>query len=260
MSIFEHDVRLVAQHIVEAQYFVAFTGAGISTASGIPDFRGPDGVWTRRDKGLPPKPLPKPITEMEPNVGHQVLVSMQNMGLLKFLISQNVDNLHLKSGIHPECIAELHGNSTLMKCIQCDARFSKREIGWVPEKHGRGYRHQTPHPTQPHCPHCQGRIISSIVNFEDPMPQKEMTAAEQHTLQCDLMLVIGSSLVVHPAAQFPQLAKTKSNPATLIILNAEPTPLDSLGELIIRKKLEHFLPPVLDVIKTLLAQPENDPI
>ena len=85
-----------------------------------------------------------------------------------------------------------------------------------------------------------------------------MTTSEEHTLQCDFMLVIGSSLVVHPAAQFPQLATTKSNPATLIILNAEPTPLDGLAELIIPDKLEHFLPQVLNEVKTLLTQPEND--
>jgi len=257
MSFSEHEVTVVAQQIVDARYLVAFTGAGISTASGVPDFRGPDGVWTRREKGLPPKPLSKPLEEMEPNVGHYVLVELQKMGLLKFLISQNVDNFHLKSGIRPELIAELHGNTTLMKCMACDTRFTKEEIGWVIEIHGRGYRYQPQHPKQPHCPQCRGRIISSVVNFNDPMPKKEMAAAERHTLRCDLMLVIGSSLVVNPAAQLPYLAKTKQDAAKLIILNAEPTPLDSLADLTINTKLEQFLPAVLTEIKKMLGHPEG---
>ena len=253
MSYSKHVVTVVAQQIVDAQYFVAFTGAGISTASGIPDFRGPDGVWTRREKGLPPKPLSKPLEEMEPNVGHYVLVELQDMGLLKFLISQNVDNLHLKSGIRPEILAELHGNTTLMKCMACDTRFTKEEIGWVTEIHGRGYRHHPQRSNQPHCPQCHGRIISSVVNFKDPMPQKETTAAELHSFRCDLMLVIGSSLVVYPAAQLPYLAKTKSDAAKLIILNAEPTPLDSIADLTINAKFEQFLPAVLIEIKKMFT-------
>jgi NAD-dependent SIR2 family protein deacetylase len=252
MSFSDHELpTIIAQKIVKSKHLVAFTGAGISTASGIPDFRGPDGVWTRRDKGLPPKPLSKPIEEMAPNLGHYFLVELQNMGLLKFLISQNVDNLHLKSGIRPEIIAELHGNTTLMKCIECDARFTKKEIGWSNASHGRGYRTSNPWPNQPHCPSCSGRIISSVVNFEDPMPEKEMRVSEQHTLQCDLMLVLGSSLVVHPAAQFPHLAKTKADPAELIILNAQPTPLDSLAEFTCDANLEQFLPAVLVQIRKI---------
>ncbi len=256
----EHELTtVVAQKITDSKYLVAFTGAGISTASGIPDFRGPDGVWTRRDKGLPPKPLNKPLEEMEPNLGHNGLVELQNMGLLKFLISQNVDNLHLKSGIQHEIIAELHGNTTIMKCIDCDARFTKEELRWSSEIYGRGYRTSPKSANQPPCQQCNGRIISSIVNFEDPMPEKEMKSSERHTLLCDLMLVIGSSLVVNPAAQFPHLAKTKSNPANLIILNAESTPLDAIADIIIDFKLEEFLPAVLAKVKHLLATTGNNP-
>ena len=104
----EEKLDLIAEWIANSKHLVAFTGAGISTESGIPDFRGPDGVWTRRDKGLPPPKMKKAWSEVGPNEGHMVLVELQNMGLLKFLITQNTDNLHRQSGIDPDKISELH--------------------------------------------------------------------------------------------------------------------------------------------------------
>ena len=116
----EEKIELAAEWIAKSKHFVAFTGAGISTQSGIPDFRGPDGVWTRRDKGLPPPKMKKAWSEIHPNEGHLVLLELQKMGLLKFLITQNTDNLHRQSGIYHDTISELHGNGTLMKCLSCD--------------------------------------------------------------------------------------------------------------------------------------------
>ena len=112
-------IQDLAQLLYEARYPVFFTGAGISTESGLPDFRGPDGVWTRRDGGLAPKPMKTSWDAVAPNSGHSAIVELQKMGKLKFLISQNVDNLHLKSGIRPEILAELHGNMTKMRCTRC---------------------------------------------------------------------------------------------------------------------------------------------
>ncbi|TET74475.1 MAG: hypothetical protein E3J43_09785, partial [Candidatus Heimdallarchaeota archaeon] len=125
----EKDVNDIVKMINESNYVVAFTGAGISTESGLSDFRGKDGIWTRKEKGLPPK-RGKHFDEVKPNAGHLALVALQDMGVLKFLISQNVDNLHLKSGIKPELIAELHGNYMFMRCIECDTRYKREEIGW----------------------------------------------------------------------------------------------------------------------------------
>ena len=109
-------IQTMALWLYEASHPVVFTGAGISTGSGLPDFRGPDGVWTRRDKGLPPKPMTVPWEQVNPNPGHYALVDLLKLGKLRFLISQNVDNLHRKSGISPELLAELHGNIARLRC------------------------------------------------------------------------------------------------------------------------------------------------
>ena len=219
ISFTEKDVNDIVQMMKEAKYIVAFTGAGISTESGLSDFRGKDGIWTRKEKGLPPK-RGKHFDEVKPNTGHLAFVALQEMGILKFLISQNVDNLHLKSGIKPEMLAELHGNYMFMKCIECDSRFKREDIGW-----------DTPFQPGPPsvCLECQGRIISSVVNFNDPMPDQEMTISKKHTEKCDLMLVVGSSLSVFPAAGLPR--KAQRNGVKLIIINIDSTPLDEKADI-----------------------------
>ena len=223
--------------IKESEYLVVFTGAGISTESGLADFRGKNGLWTRRDKGLPP-PKSKHFDEVKPNSAHLALVDLQNQGKLKFLISQNVDNLHLKSGIKTELIAELHGNYKFVKCMECDLRFKREEVRWIREIHGRGSRKEPQQPNQPVCPKCQGRLVSSVVDFNDPMPEKEVELARYHSLQCDLMIVIGSSLSVYPAANYPKLARERG--AKLVIINIDPTRLDYLADLNIRRKAGEF--------------------
>ena len=170
---------------------------------------------------------------------------------MKFLISQNVDNLHLKSGIKPELLAELHGNYKLMKCLTCDSRFNRSELGWNKDVHGRGSRTESPVPDQPVCTNCQGRIISSVVNFNEPMPDKEVSISKEHSSKCDLMLVVGSSLSVFPAAHLPRLAK--QNGAKLIILNIDPTGLDSIADKKIKVKAGDFLPLVTKEVKRLLT-------
>ena len=250
ISFTEDDVKTIAKYIFESQYLVILTGAGISTESGLSDFRGKDGIWTRRDKGLPPKKS-KHFDEVDPNTAHLALVELQNIGKMKFLISQNVDNLHLKSGIKPELLAELHGNYTIMKCLECDSRFSREEIGWNRDIHGRGSRSESELLNQPVCKHCQGRIISSVVNFNEPMPDMEVSVSKKHTANCDLMLVIGSSLSVFPAAHLPKLAK--QNGAKLIILNYDPTGLDSIADIKLEVKAGEFLPLVVKEVKTLLV-------
>ena len=133
--VIQEKINQIAKWIANSKHLVAFTGAGISTESGVPDFRGPDGVWTRRDKGLPPPKMEKEWSEVTPNRGHLALVELQNIGLLKFLISQNVDGLHLMSGIKPEILAELHGNSKLMVCLSCESldNNSKKQSGSLTE-------------------------------------------------------------------------------------------------------------------------------
>ena len=243
-----HDVEQVAEIIINSKYLVGFTGAGVSTESGLPDYRGPEGVWTLRDKGLQPKLPTKPISEIEPNAGHHAFADLYELGILKYLISQNVDNLHLKSGIPPEILAELHGNHALAKCVDCDERFTKQEIGWDDQIHGKGYRTESPRPNQPIC-ECNGRIISSIVNFSDPLPEKEIIESENQSRKCDIMLVVGSSLSVFPAAELPVIAKRSG--ATLFIVNKGPTQLDNLADIRIEAKSGEFLPLVVEHIRKI---------
>ena len=244
----EEDAKLVASLINQSKYLVVFTGAGISTESGLSDFRGKNGIWTRRDKGLPPI-RGKHFDEVKPNKAHLAIKQLQDMGILKFLISQNVDNLHLASGIDPKLIAELHGNYTLMKCLDCDSRFSRTKIGWNREIHGRGFRTEQPIENQPVCPNCKGRIISSVVNFNDPMPDKEMKLSKEHVSKCDLMIVVGSSLSVQPASNLPR--KAKRNGAKVVIINIDPTNQDESVDLKLDYKAGEFLPSVIDQLNLL---------
>src|SRR4030042_718913 len=174
----------LAGWMLESKYLVVFTGAGISTESGLRDFRGPDGLWTRRDKGLATPE--QNWTGVEPNAGHRAIFELQQLGKLRFLISQNVDNLHLKSGIKPELLAELHGNLTKARCTDCDFKRDRVE----------GERE---------CPLCGGKLVSTVVNFGDSLPVKDLEESIEHSHGCDLFIAVGSSLVVYPAADMPRL-------------------------------------------------------
>ena len=216
-----------AKRIKASKHLVIFTGAGISTESGIPDYRGPQGVWTLKAQGKKPKQTVS-WDNVKPNAGHYALVELQNMGLMKFLISQNVDNLHLYSGIKPDLIAEFHGNRTLMRCLSCDRQFPKKSF-WDERKWGKGYRTQPVIKGQPVCPKCSGRIISSVVNFGDPIPEKELKLSVSHSRKADVFVAIGSSLTVTPAADMPLNAK--ANHAILIIINKMETGLDRYSDI-----------------------------
>ncbi|MHA1145616.1 MAG: SIR2 family NAD-dependent protein deacylase [Candidatus Helarchaeota archaeon] len=246
----DEQVNLAAEWIAKCEKLVIFTGAGISTESGLPDYRGPDGVWTRREKGLPPPRSKVPWHLAKPNDAHLAIVGLQKIGKLDFLISQNVDGLHLKSGIKPEKLAELHGNSYLMRCVDCDRQMTHEEAGWDKTVWGNGYRTDPVLKGQPKCPHCGGRIISSVVNFGDPLPDKEISEAVRHSQNCDVFFVIGSSLVVTPAAYMPEYAL--KNGAKLILLNLGETPFDNKAHLRIWKKAGDFVPKVVDAVKKIL--------
>jgi mono-ADP-ribosyltransferase sirtuin 6 len=251
----KEKIELFADWIVESQRPVAFTGAGISTDSGIPDYRGPDGVWTRKDRGLPPPKLKVPREQVEPNAGHMALVELQRLGKLWFLISQNVDDLHRKSGVDPSRLAELHGNRAIMKCLRCDRRFERSELGWTEEEWGKGYRGEPPMRGQPKCP-CGGRIVSSIVNFGDAMPDREMRAATYHSQRADLFLVIGSSLAVMPANQMPLY--TVRSGGRLVIVNKQETPLDKIAHLVIRDGISEVLPPMVEKVRKRLSSSSEE--
>jgi NAD-dependent SIR2 family protein deacetylase len=227
----DKKIQTLAQWLYESRYPVMFTGAGISTESGLPDFRGPDGVWTRRDKGLSPRPMSKPWDKVNPNSGHYAIVELQKLGKLKFLISQNVDNLHLKSGIHPELIAELHGNMTKLRCKRCE-----KTIDQISRK--------------TNCP-CGGRLVSSVVDFGQSLPEKDLRLSFEHSHNSDLFIVVGSSLVVTPAAEMPREALSAG--AKLVIINQGETPFDSQARLRFHEEIGDVLPRAVKRLKRLMG-------
>ena len=229
MNDLDKRLDLLAGWLFECKYPVVFTGAGISTESGIRDFRGPDGLWTRRDKGL--STPQQDFTGAEPNSGHTAIVELQNLGKLEFLISQNVDNLHLKSGIKPEIIAELHGNLTKVRCKSCDFKMDRVE-------------------GENKCPLCGGGLVSTVVNFGDSLPVKDLEESYRHSQQCDLFIVVGSSLVVYPAADMPAVALEAG--AKLVIINQGDTPFDKQAHLRFSEKIGEVLPPAVQRLKKLL--------
>ncbi|MFC2068319.1 Sir2 family NAD-dependent protein deacetylase [Chloroflexota bacterium] len=197
----ENRINKLGQCIFEASHLVAFTGAGISTESGLPDFRGPEGHWTRREQGLP---VPEfDWARIKPNQAHMAIVELQNRGKLAFLISQNVGNMHLKSGIRIEILAELHGNVTKLRCGSCGFKCDN-------------------FPDLSSCPICEGKLALSVVNFGDSLLVKEVLDAEWHSQQSDLFIVLDSSLMVYPAADMPKVAVESG--ARLVIINQGETP------------------------------------
>jgi NAD-dependent SIR2 family protein deacetylase len=221
-------IQTLARWMFEAKHLVVFTGAGISTESGLSDFRGPDGLWTRQAKGLPPRPMS--FTSVEPNTGHMAIVEMQELGKLDFLISQNVDNLHLKSGIRSDLLAELHGNVTKLRCNRCQTTYDKSS-------------------GLDTCS-CGGKLVSSVVNFGQPLPQKDLADTYWHSQHCDLFVVVGSSLVVYPAADMPRLALEAG--ARLVIINKGETPYDRVAHLRFEEQIGEVLPPAVAQLKGLI--------
>ena len=250
----QHHVEKIARWIAGSEHIVAFTGAGISTDSGIPDFRGPEGVWTRRDAGLPAPRWRVPPGEVAPNASHLSLFELQRLGKLRFLVTQNTDNLHRRSGISPEFLAELHGNVQLMRCQGCDRSYARKGVWWDA---GRGYRTHKPVPGRPECANCGGRLISSVVNFGDPLPKTELMLADHHARRCDLMLVLGSSLLVQPAASLVGLALRSG--ARVVLVNRGKTPYDRAATLRVWAGIGEVIPPAVERVRWELGEQSNIP-
>lgn len=223
-------IEKLAHLMFEAEHIVILTGAGISTDSGLSDFRGPDGIWTRRSRGLSAEQGNFALAE--PNEGHLAIVELQRLGKLGFLISQNVDNLHLKSGIDPDLLAELHGNLTKLRCTHC---------GFVMDNFD----------DMSDCPLCKGQMVSSVVDFGQPLPEKDLDEAHRQAQRCDLFIVIGSSLLVTPAADIPLLASEYG--ARLVIINDGETPLDHRAHLRFNEQIADVLSPAIARLKELMS-------
>ena len=231
----------LAQMIAEARRAVVFTGAGISTESGIPDFRSPGGVWSKMkpiyfDAFVASEAMRREAwtrtftgamgwTGAKPNAGHYAVARLVARDKIGAVITQNVDNLHQESGVPADRVIELHGNACYATCLDCGARheFNVLKQSFL----GRG--------EIPACRDCGGMVKTATISFGQAMPQDKMARAEEETLACDLFIVLGSSLVVYPAAGFPILAKR--NGAALIIVNREPTEQDDIADLVINDEI-----------------------
>jgi NAD-dependent deacetylase len=235
------DAARLARLIDEAGKVVVFTGAGMSTESGVPDFRSPGGVWSRM----------KPIyfqdfvasedrrreawtrafsgaagwVGAKPNAGHYAVARLVASGKATSVITQNVDNLHQDSGVPDERLVELHGNASYAKCLECGLRHELADLKAAFLERGE----------IPACRACGGIVKTATISFGQPMPEAEMARAEAACLDCDLLLVLGSSLVVYPAAGFPLLAKSRG--ARLAIVNRDPTDQDAFADLVLNEEI-----------------------
>lgn len=235
------DIERLKDAIGSARRIVAFTGAGISTESGIPDFRSPGGIWSRykpiyfdefmsseemrREAWRRKFATDETMLRAEPNAGHRALARLVEQGRMSAIITQNIDGLHQRSGVPDSKVIELHGNATYATCLDCGHRHELEPIRQAFLGAGR----------LPLCVKCEGIVKTATISFGQAMPEIPMARAQDETMACDLFIVLGSSLVVYPAAGFPRVAKRKG--AALVIVNRDPTDQDDDADLVIHGEI-----------------------
>jgi len=241
----DQQVAELAEVLAQARRAVVFTGAGISTESGIPDFRSPGGIWTRmapidfsdflaseearRETWRRRFSMEDTFREARPNRGHRAVAELVRSGKVAAVITQNIDGLHQASGIADDRVIELHGNTTYAHCLDCKSRYELAALRTTFERDG----------DAPICDDCGGYLKTATISFGQAMPVDAMRRAEMETRAADLFIVAGSSLVVYPAAGFPELAK--HNGAILVIINREPTGLDRIADLVLNRSIGETL-------------------
>jgi NAD-dependent deacetylase len=246
----EEGLRLARAWIREAGKIVALTGAGISTESGIPDFRGPQGVWTKNPEAEKMATLQHYMSDPEvrrrawqnrlqwlarepkPNPGHRALVELEELGKLDTIITQNVDGLHQRAGTSPEIVIEIHGTLLEVMCMRCGERTPME----------RALERVRAGEEDPHCRSCGGILKSATISFGQNLVHEDLVRAQEAAKSCDLMLAIGSSLSVYPIAGVVPVAKRAG--ARVVIVNAEPTAMDEVADLVLRGAIGELLPRV----------------
>src|SRR5215475_2437986 len=237
----DREIAELRRWIGEARRIVIFTGAGISTESGIPDFRSPGGIWTkmrpidfsdfmaseeaRRETWRRRFATDETLRKAEPNRGHRAVATLVSRGKASAVITQNIDGLHQASGVPASRVIELHGNTTYAHCLDCAQRYEIADIRTEFEQTGEA----------PCCVSCGGFVKTATISFGQSMPPAAMIRAEEETRAADLFIAIGSSLVVYPAAGFPEMAVR--NGTQLVILNREPTGLDPYADLVLHREI-----------------------
>ncbi len=254
----EKKINKVAQMIANARKVVIFTGAGVSTESGIPDFRSPGGLWTRFDpddftidKYLRSRETRRKMWKIllegglmanaQPNAAHLAIAELEKMGKLSSIITQNIDNLHQKAGNDPACVHELHGNMEWMICLDCAARYPVDSLMKEIQPVG-----------VPECAKCGGILKPDIIFFGEALPMKALRLATEESNQCDLFVIIGSSLVVYPAAYMPMYAKRAG--AEIVIINLAPTEQDNIADVIINHSAGETMTKVMAELKRMEAK------
>lgn len=242
-----------------AERIVVFTGAGISTESGIPDFRGPGGVWekfdpndfhidrflssaeARRRYWLRSNAMYEQILQARPNAAHRACVALDELGKLGAVITQNVDGLHQEAGVAPDKVIELHGNTRYIACLSCGHRVPREAFQPLVSAEG----------DAPACEHCGGLMKPATVSFGQMLAPESLNRAAEETEACDLFLVIGSSLVVYPAAEFPVRAMRRGAP--LAIVNRMDTPHDPLATVVLNESAGDTMAAVMESLGVQLA-------
>ena len=252
----ENEIQRAARVILRSNYVTALSGAGISVESGIRPFRGPGGLWTER--GEPPMDgyqrfmkdpkahwkeimqrrgasgeFSRTIGEAQPNAAHVALAEMERIGILKYLITQNIDNLHIKAG--SKKVAEIHGNTQKLRCIDCNERYSRDEISLdvLP----------------PRCPKCRGIIKTDTVMFGEPIPSDVLRICQREAMKSDCMITVGTSAFVYPAAGFP--IEIKRAGGVLIEVNLYESDLTPLCDISLRGKATEVMSQLVECLKTL---------
>jgi NAD-dependent deacetylase len=247
-------IHAAAEMILAARSVVVFTGAGISTESGIPDFRSPGGIWTKFDPEdftiqkflTSPETRKKQwrillegglIADAEPNRAHHAVAELEEMGKLTCVITQNIDDLHQKAGNSPDRVYELHGNMKWLRCMDCNVRYP---LDIIVER----FRLRE---DVPDCEHCHGILKPDVVFFGEVLPQMTLKKATFNATRCDLIIVICSSLVVYPAASIPMYAKESG--AKLVIINNTPTSCDDVADIIIHHSAGEVMERLLEEVR-----------
>ncbi|MEM2176548.1 MAG: NAD-dependent deacylase [Archaeoglobaceae archaeon] len=251
-------IKKAAKDLLESTYAVAFTGAGVSTESGIPDFRGPSGIWTKdpeaerrayeiygkflRDprsywKEALRSPIYTLLEKAMPNAAHIALAELENLGILKCIITQNIDGLHQKAG--SKNVLEFHGSVFKLRCIYCSSRYPRSEFL------------ESEFEDVPKCRFCKSPLKLDVVYFAEPIPRDVYEQSFEEAMKCDLMLVCGTSAVVYPAAELPRLAKRRG--AKVIEVNLDETPLtfEGVSDYIIKGRVGEILPKIVEEVKRL---------
>jgi NAD-dependent deacetylase len=255
----EDKLIQVAQWIAASKRVIVFSGAGLSTESGIPDFRSPGGVWDRynpedfyfqnflaseasREKYWQmATEMYEPIKTAQPNQAHLAIAELEKLNKLDCVITQNIDGLHFKAGNSEEKVIQLHGTAIFVSCLSCKKRYDRDEIQ---ERIKKGQK-------APRCDDCGGILKPATVSFGQSMPEKETQEAYHRSSLCNLFIVVGSSLVVQPAASMPLVAK--ENGARLVIINRDSTPYDDMADVLIHGQAGPTMASILEHVKQELG-------